>query len=424
MPKITIGRDEKDREQYGAEKATALIGKNIVGERGEAHLANPVRMDIARPHVVGVFGKRGEGKSYTLGVMAEELLKAEEEVSNNISTIIIDSMGIYWSMKFPNEDDAVLLSDWDEQPEAIDLDLCIPKGHAEKFRDREIPFDKTFTLKPSDLSAADWAMAFDMELNSPRGILLERVLRELEGEYGIEEIIQQIRGAEDFEEDVKKGLINRFQAAEDWGILSKHGTDLEEFTERGGLKVLDVSMFQGIRGTWSVRSLVVGLLAKKLLQKRLASKRLEEIQETEGKLTSESPIVWMIIDEAHQFLPNDHKTPASDSLLSWVKIGREPGVSLVMATQQPYKLHPDALSQCDTIISHRLTAKKDIEALKNIMQTYMKYDLSTYIDNLPRKKGAAICLDDNSERVYSVRIRPRLSWHAGGTPTALKQGRT
>ena len=40
----------------------------------------------------------------------------------------------------------------------------------------------------------------------------------------------------------------------------------------------------------------------------------------------------MQIDDAHQFLPAEGVTPAYGPLLQWVKIGRELGVSLVLAT--------------------------------------------------------------------------------------------
>ncbi len=133
------------------------------------------------------------------------------------------------------------------------------------------------------------------------------------------------------------------------------------------------------------------------------------------------PMVWIIIDEAHQFLPSTGETAASEPLHTLVKQGREPGISLLMITQRPNKLHEDALSQADLVISHRLTSKADVEALRGIMQTYMMEDLQDYLKALPRKKGAAIVLDDNSERIYAVQIRPRFTWHAGGSPSALKK---
>jgi hypothetical protein len=78
------------------------------------------------------------------------------------------------------------------------------------------------------------------------------------------------------------------------------------------------------------------------------------------------------------------------------------------------------MTQSDIVISHRVTARPDIEALNSIMQTYLLADIKTYLDNLPRVKGSAIILDDNSERIYPMRVRARFTWHGGEAPTAVK----
>jgi hypothetical protein len=130
-------------------------------------------------------------------------------------------------------------------------------------------------------------------------------------------------------------------------------------------------------------------------------------------------MVWILIDEAHNFIPDEGKPASLDILLKLVREGRQPGITLVLATQRPEKLHPDALAQTDLIISHRLTAKGDVDALRAIMQTYMLYDIAKYINELPKLKGVCIVLDDNSERLYTGRIRPRQSWHAGASPVAI-----
>lgn len=127
-----------------------------------------------------------------------------------------------------------------------------------------------------------------------------------------------------------------------------------------------------------------------------------------------------IVHNCHMFLPSEGQTAASEALHTLVKQGREPGISLVMITQRPNKLHEDALSQADLVISHRLTSKADMEALRGIMQTYMLEDIQELLGSLPRQKGTAIILDDNSERIFTIQVRPRLSWHAGGSPSALK----
>ena len=107
MYEIILGRNETDRKKYG-KNATIFLGKHYVTMEREKSLANPILLDVARPHVILVSGKRGSGKSYTLGVMAEGLLNLEKGIKENISCIIFDTLGIYWTMKYPNyRDDAL-----------------------------------------------------------------------------------------------------------------------------------------------------------------------------------------------------------------------------------------------------------------------------------------------------------------------------
>ncbi len=95
---------------------------------------------------------------------------------------------------------------------------------------------------------------------------------------------------------------------------------------------------------------------------------------------------------------------------------------MVMATQQPGKIHTDAMTQSDIVISHRVTAKLDVDALNDVTQSYMKSDISAKINGLPHLKGSAIILDDNSERIYPMRVRPRFTWHGGEAPMAIRKG--
>ena len=415
-----MGRSEDDKDEYGL-KGTGVIGKHLVGENEEAHTANPIHFDLAKPHVMGVFGKRGTGKSYSLGTIAEEIQTAD--ISQNLSTIMIDPMGIYWSMKRPNEKDVSVLDQWDMKPEAFDAQVYIPKGKEKDFDEQEMPYDDTFTLNPAQLTAEEWRMAFGLEQNSSMSILLERAVQELSEQYGdnyrVEHILEALEKF-DFDEKTVRGLENRFMNAEDWGIFDEESS-LDKLTEREELSIVDVSVFGQMSGGTRVQALIVGILGKRILRRRMAARRLEELDEMQGLDQNEMPIVWMLIDEAHEFLPSDGETPASAPLLRWVKIGREPGVSLVLCTQQPAKLHPNALSQCDVLLSHRLTAQQDIDSLGEIMQTYMRYDLKHYIEALPDRKGTGLILDDNSERIYPIQMRPRKSWHAGGTPDAFDE---
>jgi DNA segregation ATPase FtsK/SpoIIIE-like protein len=99
--------------------------------------------------------------------------------------------------------------------------------------------------------------------------------------------------------------------------------------------------------------------------------------------------------------------------------GRQPGISVVLATQQPGQIHRDVMTQSDIVISHRVTSKPDLDALSYIMQSYLSESIIKYMNDLPSLKGSAIILDDNSERIYPMRVRPRFTWHGGEAPTAM-----
>ena len=96
---IIIGRNISDKKILES-KGLTFIGKGYVKMGQYTSLSNKIFMDIARSHVILVAGKRGSGKSYTLGVIAEELSNLPKEANQNIASLIFDTMGIYWTMKF------------------------------------------------------------------------------------------------------------------------------------------------------------------------------------------------------------------------------------------------------------------------------------------------------------------------------------
>ncbi len=133
------------------------------------------------------------------------------------------------------------------------------------------------------------------------------------------------------------------------------------------------------------------------------------------------PLVWLAIDEAHELLPKEGKTAATQPLITILREGRQPGISLILASQQPGKIHTDVMTQADTVLAHRLTARMDVEALQQLTQSYMQHGLEEEIDHLPRLKGAAVIFDDANERIFPIQMRPRFTWHGGSSPIAIKE---
>jgi uncharacterized protein len=428
---IILGRDVADKKRFG-KSGLIYLGKGYVTMGQHTSLSNLLYMDVARSHVILIAGKRGSGKSYSLGVIAEELSNLPKEISKNIASLIFDTMGIFWTMKFENEKDSYLLEKWDLKPKELPVKVFAPFGKLQDYQEKNIPIDEIFALKSSELEAEDWTTAFNLKMTSQEAVLITKViteLRERKENYSIADIIYEIDKNHEVSKEVKNIASALFEAADSWGIFAKSkmkGTEITSLVEAGKTSVLDLSVYSSI-SSFNIRALIISLVSRKLFKDRLDSRKKEEIQAIQHgvdylsyKTSLDRPLVWIFIDEAHEFLPKEGKTPATDALVQLLREGRQPGISLVLATQQPGQIHKDVMTQSDIVISHRVTAKSDIESLNQIMQTYLLESIKKSLDSLPSLKGSAIILDDNSERIYPMRMHPRFTWHGGEAPTAVK----
>src|SRR5262249_17218895 len=79
--------------------------------------------------------------------------------------------------------------------------------------------------------------------------------------------------------------------------------------------------------------------------------------------------VWFFIDEAHVVATRGSPSPATEALIDYVKRGRDAGLSLVMATQQPSAVDDRILSQVNVAFSHRLAFQADINSAINRIPT-------------------------------------------------------
>ncbi len=430
---IIVGRNASDKKIFG-DKGLVFLGKGYVKMGNSVSLSNKIFMDVARSHVVLVAGKRGSGKSYTLGVLTEEISNLPKEINQNIASLIFDTMGIYWTMKFQNEKDRELLQEWGIKSKNLPVKTFVPFGHYDSYAEKGIAIDEKFALDVSELTSEDWLITFGLDIVNPISVSIERSIAKLRklGRFGISDIINEIEKDEKLSSEVKNAAASLFEAAETWGVFAgKNDKPLEvkDLISGGTTSVLDLSVYNSV-GTFNVRALVIGLISRKIFNQRMNSRKKEEIESVTRGWTSvssgssrENPLVWIFIDEAHEFLPLNEKTAATDSLVQLLREGRQPGISVVLATQQPGQIHRDVMTQSDIVIAHRVTSQPDIEALNYIMQSYLFEGIKKYMDDLPALNGSAIILDDNSERIYPMRIKPRLTWHGGEAPAAVNAER-
>jgi len=422
---IFVGRKKSIHEKYGIE-GSLLFGKSLEKEK----FGKLVHLDAISPHVIFICGARGSGKSYDLGVIAEEIITKNP----NLAAVVIDPVGIFWSMKHPNKEEREVkdLLEWGLEPKGLEsTKVFIPYGLKESIP--KDTYDALFSIKPSELTVDDWCLTFGLERFSPTSLLLEKAIEKAKAKkrnFSIDDLIRVIEKDKElisrekgYSISTRRALLSRLEAAKSWGILSEEGTSLSEICMEGIVSVIDISFLEE-----NVSSLVIGMLARKILNARKkvtrqASMKKYAMSDIDELLDVEIPPTWLFIDEAHTLIPSGGlKTAATDSLIEYVKQGRRPGCSLVFATQQPSAIDTKVLSQLDILITHKLVFEEDIKAVMKRVPTVVpdEYRKASFIRSLPI--GVALLADrsEQSSRAFTVKVRPRFSQHEGRETTSIE----
>lgn len=341
---FVIGRTED-----GVDRPTGELGRYraVDGSAGA-----PLQFDIDGPHAAVIVGKRGYGKSYTLGVIAEELAGV-----NGIAPVVVDPMGIFGTLAAQASDKAV-------PAEVI-----------------ESP-----AVTPDSLDPRSWCALLGLSPESGAGGLLWQAT---ENASTLAEMRERIAECDAPGTD-RRSAVNHLRLAESWGVFDPRGLDATNLSS-AEVTVLDVSGLDR-----APMNAVVRGVAETLYKTRI-----------DGEIDR---LPWLLVDEAHTFFEG----VAASALQTLLTRGRAPGVSLVLATQRPSALSAVAVSQSDILLSHRLTAHRDIEALRDAQPTYMNTSL---MERMPTDPGEVLIVDDSTETVHTAQVRQRATPHGGGSPS-------
>ncbi len=321
------------------------------------------------PHYILVVGKRGSGKSHTLGVIVENYAFLPRKVQNQLSFIILDTMNIFHTLSRPNYENLDLLAQWDLEPRKIDINIYEPK------------FSK------QDFDFEDLLIMFGLSEKEDDAYLLYQYFK---GEA--------------------PSLPNRLKVR--YSLFSSLlGDSIIPKIIQPGIHIIRLGHYP-----LYVKRMVANLLARKLLEIRMKAREKEIENESTGIFVRDIPLIWLFVDEAHEFLDKELNSPVKETFVRVIREGRGPGLSLVLATQQPNRLVSDALTQPDVVIAHKLTNRIDIEAVNDIARNFMDVDFEVlFADQLPNVPGAALVIDDKGERVFPSQVRPRVTFHGGAS---------
>jgi DNA helicase HerA-like ATPase len=446
-PKIFVSK----QLVFGTEhKAKDCIFLGRIAERG---VAQDVWFDVSSEHVVAIVGKRGSGKSYTLGVMAESIVVQDPKISSTNTkkaVLLFDTLGIFWMSKYApkpdmkQEDIAMQvekLREWNlDINKPVDVQILVPAG----FESTSMPHGtKRFYLDVSEMNPSDWAFLLGIDLfRDAMGILLNVAYAKVTTEgwyneeaekevlpnprYGIDDLTSCILNDKElcseiigFDVRTRRALVSKLNSFMKFPVFAKIGTSMQDLLKAGVLTILLLSDVPD-----DIRCVISSVIFRKVLSIRREVSFKErrrvvgELKESDG--IEKVPHVWLMIDEAQNISPAEAATISTPTLVKLVREGRNFGISLAITTQQPTAIDQRIMAQVDTLVIHKLSVKKDIDSVLSNSKTlspeniYLAGKELSYQD-LVRKLPTGYALVSNSEtpREFILRVRPRISVHGG-----------
>lgn len=396
----------------GKTKHSLEVGRYTIDEKAEAYLDGN---KFFQRHA-SLLGSTGSGKSWTVAAILE---RAAVLPSSNI--IVFDLHGEYRELSYarhlripgPEElgktDDFLLfLPYWllnAEELQAMFIDRSEFSAHNQvmAFQDTVVA-EKKKTLE--SLRKTDVLNAFT--LDSPVPFSIQDVIAELKRLN--EEMVQGSSGRDKqgpFYGQFSRLLVRLNSKVTDkrYGFLfqapnATHEYDamaamvkrLMDYSEsKAQIKVIDFSEVPA-----DILPVIVGLVARIIYQVQFWTDH-----------NKRKPMA-LVCDEAHMYLPKkDGKNPveqrAIENFEKIAKEGRKYGVALLIVSQRPSDVSPTILSQCNNIVSLRLTNGDDQATVKR----HMPESLEGLMDTLPILDiGEALVVGDAVLLPSRIRIHP------------------
>lgn len=413
--RIAIGSQDEEEEYV------------FIGRLAEAGQLVKVDFDVSLPHVVSIFGKRGSGKSYTLGSFLEGLCTKEAKttisaISKTRAALLFDTLGIFQWLDVPVslnasekllQEQALAQRGWEIQSEPLDVRIWTPTGTSSSPRQY-----REFTINCADFTASDWGYLFGVDILQDRmGQLLNDVYEKVVNEgwsdgpstyppkprYAIEDLMECVQKdteiVANYHSETRRAVLQQLSVYWRNPLFQpkrKIPTALKWLMESGEISEQDLKAYESLEGTPltlllkpgqlsillmhkmsdELRFVLIVSLIRKIIQARIETSEMEknlkilpnladeEKRTIQQKIRHGIPPAWIVADEAQNFLPSERKTTATDVLIKLVREGRNFGLSFMLTTQQPSAIDQRILAQVDTLMVHKLTVQADIEYIR------------------------------------------------------------
>ncbi len=332
---------------------------------------------------VAVLAATGSGKSYTVGVLLEEIAE------RRIPVVVIDPHGEYISMRFPNDvKDAEAFRKFGIQPKGYEVQHYSPDP-------RVNPGAMQLSFGYDEIDPREIGMLFPSKPTASQLALLYAAFKRVKStkkKYTLEDVIAEI---EQSQSQSKWNVINMLEMLKDMKIFSEEATPVTKLVVPGKITVINL---RGV--SQEVQAYVVYKIVEKIFEAR--------------KIGMINPC-FLVIEEAHNFIPQSEAKISAKIIKNVASEGRKFGLGLCVISQRPARIDKNVLSQCNTQIILRMMNPNDLKAVS--YAEGLSAELEKEIKNL--NTGTALII--GQEFPIIVKIRVRRSKHGGVTQDVTEQ---
>lgn len=327
---------------------------------------------------ISILAKSGSGKSYTSGVIIEEILEKK------IPAIIIDPHGEYTSLRYPNDNkkDREQMIRYGIEPHSYNQNIL------EFSPNTDInPGAIELKLDSSNLEPAELIHLLPAKLSNMQLGILYSALKNLE-KVDFDSLLLEL---ENEESSAKWTLINIIEYVKKLNLFSESPTSINTLVQPGKVSIINLK---------GVSQDVQEVIVYKLLSSLFAERKKGNI----------SPFL-LVIEEAHLFIPERSfgESKSSGILRQICAEGRKFGLSVCLITQRPSRIEKNALSQVSTQIVLKMTNPHDIRAVSSSLEG-ITTETESEIRNIPIGTAMVVGVVDTP---LFVNIRPRRTKHGG-----------
>ena len=382
-----------------------ILSKKQVGEPGSAHIGSillrganavPVAIDVKElvsTHMAILAGT-GSGKSYTAGVLIEELMQPY----NRAAVLILDPHGEYHTLQE------------------------IQTNHDFRGADGYIP--KVKILKPEDIrirySSLDVGDMLTLlpQMSERQQAILEKGFRNLpRSRWNIQDLIQRVNEADQKEDDDGNLTQGSSALALEWKLQKlerseyfhafEHSISPRDLFEPGQVTILQMNEINQ-----DEQQVICAAMLRQANYARMNTHR----QTVDADDESYIPFpIFILLEEAHRFAPAHEPSRCKQVLRTILSEGRKFGIGVGLITQRPGKIDADVLSQCMSQFIMRIINPVDQDSLKYGVEAAGR-DLLKELPALT--KGQVIVSGACVNTPILCKVRSRWTKHGGETMDA------